>query len=148
MRSQKDPYFSNLCDRVGRGNINEDDKVYLKSRIRPCDSENDNESFKYGKLLIIVTTNLKKDIVNTKKLTELLPYEREYVCGSIDRAVNLPSRMALPQKLNENPGRTGNLHGVLRVKVGAPIVITCNHSKQKNREDGIMNGARGYVQSI
>jgi hypothetical protein len=34
------------------------------------------------------------------------------------------------------------------LKVGAPIVITTNHSKQKYREDGIVNGARGFVQAI
>ena len=34
------------------------------------------------------------------------------------------------------------------MKIGAPVVVTVNHSKKKYREDGIMNGARGYVQSI
>ena len=57
MRSQKDPFFSDLCDRVGRGQITESDKEFFMSRIVPCDSENNNESFKSGRLLIIVTTN-------------------------------------------------------------------------------------------
>ena len=34
------------------------------------------------------------------------------------------------------------------MKVGAPIIITSNHSKQIYREDGIVNGARGYVQAV
>ena len=32
--------------------------------------------------------------------------------------------------------------------IGAPVVITTNHSKRKYKEDGIFNGARGYVQAI
>ena len=57
MRSQKDPQFSDLCDRVARNKITEEDERWLISRIKPTNSENDNESFKEGKLSIIVTTN-------------------------------------------------------------------------------------------
>ena len=32
--------------------------------------------------------------------------------------------------------------------MGAPVVITVNHAKAKYREDGLVNGARGYVQAI
>ena len=35
MRSQKDPFCSDLCDRVGRGNLTEDDENYLNSRVQP-----------------------------------------------------------------------------------------------------------------
>ena len=38
------------------------------------------------------------------------------------------------------PARTGNLE--------TELVITTDHSKQKYKDDGIMNGARGYVQAI
>ena len=34
------------------------------------------------------------------------------------------------------------------MRVGCPVVITANHSKQKFREDGIVNGCRGFVQAI
>ena len=50
--------------------------------------------------------------------------------------------------MKDNPGKTGNLLSELNIKVGAPVVITTNHSKQKYREDGIVNGARGFGQSI
>ena len=148
MRSQKDPKFSEICDRVGRGKIIIDDEEYLKSRVLSTQSENFNENFKSGKLSIIVTTNLKKDFVNKHKLDHLLPNTKEYTCNSIDRVTNLPFGKKLPEKLKENPGNTGNLQTELKLKVGAPIVITSNHSKQKYREDGIVNGARGYVQYI
>ena len=148
MRSQKDVEFSNLCDRVGRGKLTEDDHQYLKSRIQPCKSEMSNDSFKTGKLLIIVTTNKKKDLINHQKLAELLPNEKEYQCNSIDRVTNLPIGTEVLDKVKDNPGKTGNLQTELRLRLGAPVVITSNHSKQKYREDGIVNGARGFVQAI
>ena len=148
MRSQKDPYFSSLCDRVGRGKIKEEDETYLNSRVQPTNSEKLNENFKNGTLSIIVTTNKKRNLVNSQKLSELIPYEKEYTCKSIDRVTNLPGKQKLSANLKDNPGKTGNLSTQLNLKVGAPVVITTNHGKQKYREDGIVNGARGFVQSI
>ena len=129
MRSQKDPLFSDLCDRVGRGTLKESDKEYLMSRVTPCEAENDNENFKSGKLLIIVTTNAKKNIVNQQKLRDLLPNTREYICNSEDRVTNLPSKNKVPERLNLNPGKTSNLQAELKLKVNAPILITTNPAK-------------------
>ena len=36
----------------------------------------------------------------------------------------------------------------LILKEGAPVVITSNHKKAIYREDGIMNGARGFISAI
>ena len=148
MRSQKDPEFSDLCDRVGRGNLTENDKILLNSRVQFNESEMMNESFKEGKLLIIVTTNKKKDLVNHQKLAQLLPFEKQYSCDSTDRVTNLPVGTEVLNKVKDNPGKTGNLQTELILRVGAPVVITSNHSKQKYREDGIVNGARGFIQAI
>ena len=89
---------------------------------------------------IIVTTNAKKDMVNHQKLEELLPNQREYICYSTDRVVNLPVQGCLPDRLNDNAGKTGNLQNILRLKIGAPVVITTNNAKRKYREDGLCNG--------
>ena len=148
MRSQKDPFFSDLCDRVKVGAITDSDKEYLLSRVKSFESENYNDSFKSNKLLIIVTTNSKKDMVNKQKLRDLLPTAKEYTCNSEDRVTNLPTTNKVPKKLNLNPGKTGNLQAELVLKVGAPIMITTNHSKQRFREDGICIGARGYLQAV
>ena len=148
MRSQKDPYFSSMCDRVGRGKINEEDDNYLRSRIQPTESEKYNENCKNGKLSIIVTTNKKRHLVNSQKLAELIPFEKEFTCNSIDRVKNIPGYQTVPKKFKDNPGKTGNLLSELTLKIGAPVVITTNHVKQKFREDGIVNGARGFIQSI
>ena len=148
MRSQQDPHFSDVCDRVGRGKITDEDESFLKSRVKKTESEDNNQNFKDGKLSIIVTTNKKREIVNSTKLAELLPNVKEYTCNSVDRVINLPGKAKIPEKLQNNPGNTGNLQTELKLKVGAPVVITTNHTKQKYREDGIVNGARGFVQSI
>ena len=70
MRSQADVEFSDLCDRVGRGNISADDEKFLISRCQPNTAENSNENFMSGKILIIVTTNYRylshKTILATK----------------------------------------------------------------------------------
>ena len=131
MRSQKDPYFSDLCDRVACDKITEEDDDYLKTRIKNTESENSNQSFRDGKLSIIVTTNRKKDLINSTKLATLLPFENEYSCNCVDRVINLPGKANIPEKYQDNPGNTGNLQKELKLKVGAPVVITTNHP-QKN----------------
>ena len=80
-------------------------------------------------------------------MENFLPNAKEYVCNSIDRVTNLPGR-TIPERLKDNPGKTANLETELRLKVGAPIFITSNHSKKKYKEDGLVNGARGFVQAI
>ena len=148
MRSMRDPEFSAICDRVAVGKLSEQDKEFLKSRVKETEAECSNENFKSGKLLYIVTTNKKRNFINNKKLKELLPMEKEYVCNSIDNVKNLPYNSKIPNTVNNNPSRTGNLMKEIKLKVNAPIVITTNHSKKKDREDGIMNGARGFVQAV
>ena len=83
----------------------------------------------------------------SEKLANLLPNEKEYICNSVDRVTNLPGR-SIPPRLRDNPGKTANLQTELRLKVGAPVFITSNHAKRKYKEDGLVNGARGYVQAI
>ena len=145
MRSQKDPVFSDICDRIARGTTTPSDEEYLASRVQSTPSEESNENFKTGKLSIIVTTNPKRDLINHQKLEKLLPHTREYICHSTDRVTNVPVKSNLPDNLKNN---SGSLQSILKFKVGAPIVITKNHDKQKYREDGIMNGARGFVQAV
>ena len=148
MRSSQDVNFSNICDRVARGRLLEEDELFLKSRIQDTDSENSNEAFKLGNISIIVTVNKKRNLINSQKLSKLLPFEKLYVCNSTDRVKNVPGSQQVPDSLRDNPGKTGNLESELNLKVGAPVVITTNHAKQKYKDDGIMNGARGFVQAI
>ena len=114
MRSQKDPYFSYLADRVARGRITEEDQRYLLSRITKTETEDHNENFKLGKICIIVTINKKREYENCKKLAELLPHKKEYSCDSIDRITNLPGGPRISLKDQENPNKTGNLPSILK----------------------------------
>ena len=41
MRSQGDVHFSDLFDRVGRGNLKEEDFIFFNSRVCLCPSETD-----------------------------------------------------------------------------------------------------------
>ena len=50
VRSAGDPYFSELCDRIGYNTITNKDVEFLKSRDIPCPLENDPENFKQGKV--------------------------------------------------------------------------------------------------
>ena len=148
MRSKEDAEFSLLCDRVAQGEVTEADEQFLKSRVKDTESEKDNEKFKLGKLSIIVTTNKKREAVNEEKLASLLPGIREYSCNSIDRVTNVPMQPKLSENERMNLGKTGNLPTTLKLKEGAPVVMTSNHKKRKYKEDGLMNGARGYVVAI
>ena len=146
MRSQKDPIFSDICDRVGNGTYNETDLRYLRSRVKNTENENSNRNFKSGKVSIIVTTNKRRQQINEEKLNLLLPNEKLYVSVASDVGTNIEN----PPELSDNLSvtQTGGLEKKLCLKINAPIVITSNHNKAKFKEDGIVNGAKGYVDSI
>ena len=146
MRSQKDPEFSDICDRVGNGKYTEDDLRYLKGCVRNTDSENHNENFKDGKVSIIVTTNKRRQEINECKLNSLLKQEKSYHIAAIDRCTNLENPPQVPNNMTVT--QTGGLEQTLVVTKNAPIVITSNHHLARHKEDGIVNGARAYVDSI
>ena len=54
MRSQADPKFSDLSDRVKTGKVTEEDIAFLKSRVVARPSEMSNESFKVNSLRVSV----------------------------------------------------------------------------------------------
>ena len=147
MRCNKDQYFNTICDRVGEGKIEPQDEKFFQSRILETDLENDNNLFKEGKLSIVVTTNKHRDEINMEKLNKLLPSERTYTCTSVDQTLNVSEAKA-PLDKSIPYTQTGSLPGELQVKVGAPVVITANHRQRKYKEDGLMNGARGFIEHI
>ena len=147
MRCSQDQEFNSICDRVGEGEITQQDEHFFRSRILPTTLEEDNENFKNGKLAIAVTTNRHREQINLDKLNKLLPTERSYTCHSIDRALNISdARGSLDRNIPYT--ETGALPGEIQIKVGAPVVITANHKQRKYKEDGLMNGARGFIEHI
>ena len=146
VRSAGDAKFGEVCDRIGKGCLLPEDEEYLKKLVRKCPNENDNESFKTGKISIIVTTNKKREKHNLEKLEKLLPDTDAVLCNSKDNSTNIANPPQLGDDLNYT--ETGNLQKSLKLKVGAPIMITVNHAKAKYREDGVCNGARAYIDSF
>ena len=100
--------------------------------------------FKEGKISVIVTTNYKREKINTQKLNMLIPEEPSFSHQSSDRCTNLQSAPLPPEDITYT--KTKGLPGKIILKVGAPILITVNDLKYK--EDGIVNGARGYIDSF
>ena len=146
MRSQKDPEFSEICDRIGNGTYTNNDLSYLRQCVRNTDSENHNENFKNGNVSYIVTTNKRRQEINEIKLETLLKNEKSFISVAADRCTNLENPPEVPGNMTVT--QTGGLEQKLVIKINAPIVITSNHNLAKYKEDGIVNGARAYIDSI
>eukprot|EP00092_Neocalanus_flemingeri_P022722 GFUD01024642.1.p1 GENE.GFUD01024642.1~~GFUD01024642.1.p1 ORF type:complete len:2733 (+),score=580.47 GFUD01024642.1:994-8199(+) len=145
MRSQ-DNEFSTICDLVRKGVCDEQVQKYMESHIRTCPNENDNQKYAEGKLSIIVTTNDAREKINLEKLEKLLPTKKTFFASAKDQATNLANAPPLSEKLALTA--TGQLQTTIVFKEGAPVMITSNHPKQKYKNNGIVNGARGYIDSI
>ena len=142
----KDEKFAEICDKVRKGQVDDEVEIYLKSRVvqEEIPSECNNDTFKNGKLSIIVTTNKRKAEINSEKLAKLLPNEKEYKAMATDRATNFKKH----PKTAKSGTDEGQLSFNLFLRKNAPVVITCNHSEAKYRDNGLNNGARGYIDSI
>ena len=145
MRSQ-DHEFSEICDEVRKGNCDEYVTEYLNNHVGSCPSEDDNEKYASGKFCIIVTSNKKREAINHQKLEKLLPNKKTFYSNAMDKSTNNPNAPTVSEKLPLT--RTGQLPTKLLLKEGAPVMITSNHTKSKYKNNGIVNGARGYIDSI
>ena len=145
MRSQ-DEMFSRICDKVRRGEVDEDVTSYLNGRVIKCPNEDSNEHYASGKLLIIVTTNEDRDRINKEKLEKLLPGKKVYFAHATDKSTNNPNAPTIPSNIPLT--RTGQLQKILELKEQAPVMVTSNHPKAKYKQNGLVNGARGKVDSV
>ena len=145
MRSQDDEY-SDISDEVRKGNCDERITKYLRNHVGSCPSENNNEKYATGKFCIIVTSNKKREAINYEKLEKLLPHKKSFYSNAIDKSTNIHNAPKVSEKLPLT--RTGQLPTKILFKEGAPVMITSNHSKSKYKNNGIVNGARGYIDSI
>ena len=118
----------------------------MKDLVRDCPNENDNNKYKHGKLAIVVTTNRERNIVNLEKLHRLLPNEETYEESCIDESINSKTGPKVPENLPHT--QTGQLETSLILKKNAPVMITSNHPQQRYKNNGIVNGSRGYIDSI
>ena len=117
----------------------------MKSHVRECPNKYNSKKYADGKLSIIVRTNAERDRINYELLEKLLPHGKSYTCLAEDET-NAPNAQKLSSSIPLT--QTGQLEGKLILKVGAPIMITSNHEQPRYKNNGIVNGSRGYVDSI
>ena len=144
MRSKGDNEFGELCDRIARNELTDQDEKTLESFVRDSPNENNNEMYQSGDIGILVTTNEKREKINQEKLNNLLPSEDIVSNYCKDKCTNIIDAPLPPENMNYTKAR--GLPFKLHLKVGAPILITVNDIKYK--EDGIVNGAKGYIDSF
>ena len=145
MRST-DNRYSDICDEVRKGEISENVTKYLKSRVLPCENENNLHLYQHGKISIIVTKNSDRDKINMEKLESLLSEEESVIINSRDKSTNIHNAPPIDQRLPLT--QTGQLEGKVILKKGAPIMITSNSQEPKYKMNGIVNGMRGWVDSF
>ena len=145
MRSQDNEY-SDISDEVRKGNCDDNVTEYLRNHVGSCPSENDNEKYASGKFCIIVIGNDKREAINYEKLEKLIPHKKSFYSDAQDKCTNNPNAPKVSKKLPIT--RTGQLPTFIRFKEGAPVMITSNHIISKYKNNGIVNGARGYIDSI
>ena len=114
--------------------------------MQPCPSEENNEQYAKGKLSIIVQTNKEQDRINREKLITLLPNEKEYFVSSNDQSTKVKNA---PRNFETLPlTQTGQLENKLIFKNNCPVQVSTNHPQLRYKNNGIVNGVRGYVDSI
>ena len=145
MRSQ-DNIYSDICDKVRRGEMTPEVVKYLKAHEKPCPSEDNLQMYQQGKISIIVTTNKDRKKINNEKLESLIPDEPPVNVVSVDRATNVLHPPPIPT--NQPLTRTGQLESDFTFKKGAPVMITSNSQEPKYKLNGIVNGVRGYIDSF
>ena len=151
MRCPDDVPFAQLCDRVGTNKITDEDVKYFESRIvqDKIPEELSNDNFKTGKVSIIVNFNEDREKINLEKLRALLPTAKEYTCLAMDNPTNSKYNEPPPGTTSKrkHKGRTV-LHTNLIIREGAPVMLTCNNPTPRYKEEGLTNGAFGYIDFI
>ena len=147
MRSQ-DPQFSQICDKIRQGICDKEVNEYCMDRVKSCPNEDDNDSYAKGKLSIIVTGNAEREDVNLGKIWRLCPSHK--VKYYTNFAVDVPTNLKNPPPLDPNLPltQTGQLEQRVLFCQGAPVMMTSNHSVKRHKNNGLVNGARGYIDSI
>ena len=79
-------------------------------------------------------------------MENLLPNEKTFTIPAIDNPVNKRNQPNVPETLPAS--KTGQLEHGLILKKGSPVMVTSNHQEQRYKNNGIVNGSRGYIDSF
>ena len=145
MRSQ-DEVFSKISDKVRLGICDQEVQKYMENCVKTCNNEFNNEKYGQGKISIIVRTNEERREINIAMLNRLLPQEKEFQVQSKDESTNVRNAPKLFEKMPLT--KTGQLENQFIFRKGAPIMVTSNHEKLRYKNNGIVNGSRGFIDSV
>ena len=140
MRQKDDTAYAELLCRIRNGTQNENDIEKLKSR------EIDENSQRYPKdALHVFAFNKDVNEHNTKKLAEIAsPDEQTIILATDDKtdSTGIIDISKLPPSRSRTD--TGGLETVLKLAIGARVMMTVN----VDTSDGLVNGVMGTVKAI
>ena len=135
MRQRGDSPFSELLCRVRTNSCTSDDIDTLKSREISCDAVN------YPtQSLHVYRLNVDVDSRNALMLDNLAPQSAQYTIKARDARAGQTTHISL-SAISDKRSETGGLHGILKLAIGARVMLTTN----VDVSDGLVNGARGEV---
>ena len=138
MRQRGDSAFLELLCRVRTNSCTDDDIKTLKSRELQSDTLN------YpSQALHVYRLNVDVDSHNALMLANLASQSAQYTIKAKDAVAGQTTHISLSDVSNKR-SETGGLHGVLKLAVGAHVMLTTN----VDVSDGLVNGARGEVAHV
>ena len=138
MRQKGDSVFCELLCRIRTATHNDNDVAVLKSReITPQMPNYPNHA------LHVYRLNADVDERNITMLNALVPESQQYSIKSCDSRAGQTSHINL-STLSAKRSETGGLHGILKIAIGARVMLTTN----VDVADGLVNGARGEIVDI
>lgn len=138
MRQRDDSSFAELLCRVRTNECTPADIDTLKSRVTTPDAPD------YpGHALHVYRVNVDVDSRNELMLNNLTSEAEQCAIKACDAVAGQTTHIAL-SSLSGKRAETGGLHSVLKLAVGARVMLTVN----VDVSDGLVNGARGEVVRI
>ena len=124
MKQRGESAFSELLCRVRTNSCTTNDIETLKSREIPSDAVN------YPtQTLHVYRLNVDVDSRNALMLGNLAPHSSQYTIKARDARAG-------PTTLSDKRSETGGLHGILKLAIGARVMLTTN----VDVSDGLVNG--------
>ena len=138
MRQRGDHTFSELLCRVRTNNSTSADFDILKSREITEDMPNYPTN-----ALHVYRLNADVDLRNNLMLNNMASKSQQYVINASDAVAGQTTHLIL-SNLSDKRSETGGLHSILKIAIGARVMLTAN----VDVSDGLVNGARGEVLHI
>lgn len=138
MRQRGDSAFAELLCRVRTNSCTPPDIDILKSREITQDMPNYPTH-----ALHVYRLNADVDLRNDLMLDNFAPKSAQYIIKASDAVAGQTTHICL-STLSDKKSETGGLHTILKLAIGARVMLTTN----VDVSDGLVNGARGEVVHI